>query len=338
MNYEWREAVIAGLTRNPLIKITAVGQGIPRQVRDDKDRHPVRDASLGRLFHVLCLMSYLFLASCAIDNYEAPTGGLFGQIVDAETGEPVPQSVPSDWGLRLRFYEADRENALEQHFYAQEDGSFKNTHLFNGPIRLVLEQRNFFPIDTIDLLIEGQTKRDIAVIPYACIRVENLQLTRIDFTISRNKNRSYNRHRLTHCHLLWHVSPHIDIQPVNHLGKISVELSDEAEALNRLHTMAPDLFGDAGRKALRENAAIIQGNGNLIYVRLCVVTEDENENEFYANYSPVFLVEITDSLYSIVEAPNLIGEAHNPIREAPNSIGKIHNSIIQCNLHFIIPK
>jgi hypothetical protein len=45
MNYELCKValppVIAGLTRNPLIKRTAAEQGIPRQARDDKKRKNV---------------------------------------------------------------------------------------------------------------------------------------------------------------------------------------------------------------------------------------------------------------------------------------------------------
>jgi hypothetical protein len=241
------------------------------------------------------LIAAVFTA-CEIDNYEAPNGGLYGQIIDSETGGPVPQPAPSDWGLRLRFYETDRDNAVEQHFYAQTDGSFKNSRLFNGAIRLVLEQRNFFPVDTLNLNIQGQTKKDIEVAPYARIRIENLkqteELVTVDFTLSRSKNRSYVRHRITQYCLLWHVSPAIDNQAVNFSGRVSTGISDESGALNRLQSIALDLSTGANQKLLKEKANIIQGNGNVIYIRLCVVTEDEGEEAFYTNYSAVYPVVI----------------------------------------------
>jgi hypothetical protein len=249
-------------------------------------------------------MRFWFVASvftaCEIDNYEAPNGGLYGQIIDAETGEPVPQPTPSDGGLRLRFYEADRNNAIEQHFYAQTDGSYKNTHLFNGPIRLVLEQRNFFPIDTLELNIQGQTKRDIEVIPYARIRMENLQSTgdRITagFTLSRNSHRSYDRHRITQCRMFWHASPYIDHQAVNFSGQTAVDV-DEPDALHQLHSIVLDFSADANRNALREKANIIRGNGNVIYIRLCVITKEEDEEAFYVNYSAVYPINIQTNNY-----------------------------------------
>jgi hypothetical protein len=243
----------------------------------------------------ICLIAAVFTA-CEIDNYEAPNGGLYGQIIDAETGEPVPQPAPSDWGLRLRFYEVGKENAIEQHFYAQMDGSYKNSRLFNGPVRLVLEQRNFFPIDTLELNIQGQTKKDIEVVPYARIRLENLRLDGdhiiADFRLLRNKNRSYERHTIMRCCMLWHASPYIDEQTLNFSGRISTGKPDETKALNQIHSIALDLSSDANRKLLKEKANIIQGNGNVIYIRLCVVTKNEDEEAFYTNYSSVYLIKI----------------------------------------------
>ncbi|MDR2058434.1 MAG: DUF3823 domain-containing protein [Dysgonamonadaceae bacterium] len=247
------------------------------------------------VYSFTCLLVYLFTA-CEIDNYEPPTGGLYGQIVDAETGDPVPQPLPSEGGLRLRFYEADRENAIEQHFYAQADGSYKNTHLFNGPVRLVLEQRNFFPIDTVELNIQGQTKKDIEVIPYARIKVKSLQadgnLITAGFTIERSKNRSYERLHLSQYLLLWHASPYIDRQTVNFSGQISTGFPDEPDALNRLHDVALDLSDDTNRKLLKEKANIISGNGNIIYIRLCLITYDESSDAIYANYSSTYPIKI----------------------------------------------
>ncbi|MDR2086876.1 MAG: DUF3823 domain-containing protein [Dysgonamonadaceae bacterium] len=248
------------------------------------------------------LWSVAFLVSCEIDNYDAPNGGLFGRILDEETGETVQQAVPSDLGLRLRFYETGKENSMEQHFYVRQDGSFENSRIFNGPIRIVLEQRNFFPIDTLDVLIQGQTRQDIPVIPYTRIHLERLEgeeKIKIHFSISRSERQTYEKHKITQYRLLWNVSPYLDSQKENYCGRIEYSLtgvSDE-QVLDTHYSVELDLSTAANRELLKSRAHLIKGNGHLIYLRLCVsTTSEETDNGNYINYSEVFPVQISPNL------------------------------------------
>jgi hypothetical protein len=265
------------------------------------------------------LAAAIFMA-CEIDNYDPPEGGLYGRIVDRETGEAVPQPAPSDLGLRLRFYETGKENSMEQHFYSQIDGSYKNTRLFNGPIRLVLEQTNFFPLDTLELVIQGQTEKNIEVIPYIRIEMEKIRLSdpetdnnaetpasvTVEFTLSRDKKQLYERCKIAQYHLLWHASPYIDNQTVNYTGKISefvLERPDET-LLNDRHSMSLNLADETNRELLEKVARMVKGNGNQIYIRLCVITLEADDhassvftsNCLYANYSQVYPVKIPVNL------------------------------------------
>jgi hypothetical protein len=250
-----------------------------------------------QLLSVLCLFAWC--TACEIDNYDAPNGGLYGRILDAETGETVPQAVPSDLGLRLRFYETGKENSMEQHFYARQDGSFENARLFNGPIRLVLEQRNFFPIDTLDLFIKGQTQQDIPVIPYARIQVENVEgneRIKIQFSFSRSEKQSYEKHKITQCVLLWNASPHIDNQKENYTGRISQTLAGvpDEQILGTQYSVELDLSTPANRALLKSKAHLIRGNGYLIYLRLAVITTESGGtvNDNYTNYSEIYPVQM----------------------------------------------
>ncbi|GHT72793.1 hypothetical protein AGMMS50262_02620 [Bacteroidia bacterium] len=233
-------------------------------------------------------INILLFVSCEIDNYDAPDGGLYGQILDIETGEAVPQPVPSDFGLRLRFYEAGRDNSLEQHFYAQTDGSFRNSRIFNGPVRLVVEQRNFFPVDTLLVQIQGQTKRNILVLPYARVSIDhasvNQQLITVRFSINRSEQVATGNYEIVQCNLLWNVSPYIDNQTANYAGFYSLLLSANNQEL--------DLSTADNQAQLRRLANVIQGNDNRIYLRICVITEDKTDSALYYNYSEIVPVQL----------------------------------------------
>ncbi|HEY0740225.1 MAG TPA: DUF3823 domain-containing protein [Chryseosolibacter sp.] len=83
------------------------------------------------------LASALFVStSCSLfelDNYEAPAETLRGEVVDAETGEPVLTDQGSE-GIRVRLTEVSwGENVTPNpDFYAMPDGTFQNTKLFRG--------------------------------------------------------------------------------------------------------------------------------------------------------------------------------------------------------------
>lgn len=83
------------------------------------------------------LVSALFLSSsCSLfelDNYEAPSETLRGEVVDAETGEPVLTDQGSE-GIRVRLTEVSwGENVTPNpDFYCMPDGTFQNTKIFKG--------------------------------------------------------------------------------------------------------------------------------------------------------------------------------------------------------------
>jgi hypothetical protein len=139
-------------------------------------------------------------------------------------------------------------------------------------------------------------KKDIEVVPYARIKIENLQhagnLIVVDFSLSRSKNQSYERHRIIQCCLLWNASPYIDNQTVNFSGRIVTEITDETEALSQIQSITLDLSDEANQKLLKEKANIIHGNENVIYIRLCVATQADDDNAVYTNYSSVYPVKI----------------------------------------------
>lgn len=84
----------------------------------------------------IVLSTLLFFTSCnlfEIDNYDEPAETIQGEVVDAETGEPVLTDQGSE-GIRVRLLELSwGENVTPNpDFYCMPDGTFRNTKIFKG--------------------------------------------------------------------------------------------------------------------------------------------------------------------------------------------------------------
>jgi hypothetical protein len=101
------------------------------------------------------ISSYIFLivllpfSSCSLfelDNYEPPAEALQGEVVDAETGEPVLTDQGSE-GIRVRLIEESwGENVTPNpDIYCMPDGTFQHTKLFKGTYNIRVDGP-FIPI------------------------------------------------------------------------------------------------------------------------------------------------------------------------------------------------
>ena len=130
---------------------------------------------------VFLLVSLLLLGSCSmfeLDNYEAPSETLEGEVVDAATGEPVLTDQGSE-GIRVRLTELSwGDNATHNpDFFCMPDGTFRNTKLFKGEynvridgpfIPLLREDDRGVPIadETQNMQIKGVTQVRFEVQPF----------------------------------------------------------------------------------------------------------------------------------------------------------------------------
>lgn len=130
---------------------------------------------------IILLQFLLFLASCSmfeLDNYDAPSETLQGEVVDVATGEPVLTDQGSE-GIRVRLTELSWGDNVTHNpdFYCMSDGTFQNTKLFKGHynvridgpfIPLVREDDRGVPIadETLDIDIKGVTKIKFEVQPF----------------------------------------------------------------------------------------------------------------------------------------------------------------------------
>ncbi|MEI6945697.1 DUF3823 domain-containing protein [Paraflavisolibacter sp. H34] len=119
--------------------------------------------------------------SCTkIDNYEAPTETLRGNIIDAGTGKPVQSEVSGDngAGTRIKLLELSwSETPTPLYLACKQDGTYNNTKVFAGKYKVSAEGA-FVPLvqgTTVDgsktLEIRGGTTTlDFSVEPF--LRVE----------------------------------------------------------------------------------------------------------------------------------------------------------------------
>lgn len=131
-------------------------------------------------FYILGLTLFSF-TSCSLfelDNYEAPSETLQGEVVDVETGAPVLTDQGSE-GIRVRLTELSwGENVTPNpDFFCMADGKFKNTKLFKGNyniridgpfIPLLREDDRGVPLadETQTMNIKGTTKVKFEVQPF----------------------------------------------------------------------------------------------------------------------------------------------------------------------------
>lgn len=134
-----------------------------------------------RIAFYIILSGLVALNSCSLfelDNYDAPSSTLKGEVVDEATGEPVLTDQGSE-GIRVRLTEENwGDNVVHNpDFYCMPDGTFKNTKLFEGTyniridgpfIPLLREDERGVPIadETKTMKIEGVTDVLFEVQPF----------------------------------------------------------------------------------------------------------------------------------------------------------------------------
>ena len=204
----------------------------------------------------------LCFTSCLsdLDNYESPNGGIKGQILDAETNEPIPLPVQGSTGVIINMFEQNTDATQSVDFYAKTDGSYENTKLFNCDYKIVVNGPFVSPCEEF-VTVKGQTTLNLKATPYARInasaRVEGKTITITYKVTPTNSN-----FKVSEVYGYWNFAPGVDNGNANQAGKQTVK---EQEG-----TIVFDLEND---KNYQDNLYKIKGNGNKIYVRVGAKTE-----------------------------------------------------------------
>lgn len=125
------------------------------------------------IYSILSLFAAFGFTSCMeVDNFDGPEAYYTGKIIDRTTGQPV---LASQGECKVRLWEMSYStNPSPQDIPVKQDGTFKNTKLFNGTYDV--EPRGaWWPVEKHRVPIGRHTEEDIIeVTPYLHI---------IDFTM-----------------------------------------------------------------------------------------------------------------------------------------------------------
>ena len=211
----------------------------------------------------------LCFTSCLsdLDNYESPNGGIKGQILDAETNEPIPLPVQGSTGVIINMFEQNTDATQSVDFYAKMDGSYENAKLFNCDYKIVVNGPFVSPCEEF-VTVKGQTTLDLKATPYARINA-SAQVTGKKITITYKVNPTNSNFKVFASIVKnggtvrgINVKGGVDNGNANQAGKQTVK---EQEG-----TIVFDLEND---KTYQDNLYKIQANGNKIYVRVGAKTE-----------------------------------------------------------------
>lgn len=222
-------------------------------------------------------ISVLLMAACSflltgclndLDNYDAPNGGIKGQILDAETNAPIPLPVQGSTGVIINMFEQNTGATKSVDFYAKYDGSYENAQMFNCDYRIVVNGPFVSPCEEI-VTVKGMTTVDLKAIPYARIDA-TASVSGKTVTIAYKVVPTNSSYTVAEVYGYWNFAPGVDNGGANQAGKVTVK---EAEG-----TITFDLANNATYKS---NLNKIQANGNKIYLRIGAKTENA------INYSTV---------------------------------------------------
>lgn len=118
----------------------------------------------------------LMINACKKDNYKSPDAGIYGNIIDAETGKVVPQQTNINGGYMEVFQTDYSLTPTANRTALRVDGSFTRDFIFNGQYKVVLTGP-FLYKDTLNVKVSGKTKLDVKVIPYLTVSCELLSKT-----------------------------------------------------------------------------------------------------------------------------------------------------------------
>lgn len=117
-----------------------------------------------------------FFQGCEIDDMPGPDAQMYGEILDAATGEAVGQDIYN--GSMIRYTELGFENPEVQSAYFKTDGTFRDNLMFSGEYDFFLNQGNFVP-DTLRgvKLEKGENHLTFNVTPYLSLRDVTIEQT-----------------------------------------------------------------------------------------------------------------------------------------------------------------
>ena len=117
-----------------------------------------------KIIYSLLIGASVMCSSCMkVDNFDAPSAHLTGNIIDSTTGKNI---LASQGECRIRLYEMSySSNPKPQDIPLKQDGSYNNTKLFDGDYDIVPEGA-WWPIERKRVVLDGKLTQNFEVTPY----------------------------------------------------------------------------------------------------------------------------------------------------------------------------
>lgn len=227
-----------------------------------------------KLWTIACV-TLLMGNSCVneLDNYDAPSGGVYGTFVDTETNQPVPLPVQGATGVIIKLMEENTGATQSVDFYAKHDGTFENSKVFNGSYTITASGA-FTNTAEVRTTIKGQTEVNIPVTPFSRIDA-SASVSGKTVSVQYKATPSNSSYTISEVYGYWNFAPGVDDGGANQAGKVvmtdtegsfTFDLNNDANYLNNVHK--------------------IQSNGNKVYLRVGAKTNSA------INYSQVITVSL----------------------------------------------
>ena len=130
-----------------------------------------------KIFHILFLVQLaVLLTGCLGDNYEQPNAAVYGSVIDAETGELIPQDVGGE-GSQIEIVDIAYDKPDTRRLNFKTDGTYRDNNFFKGQYVVQFNLTNFVPAsvkltsskgevesfgeNAYALSLKGETKLDI---------------------------------------------------------------------------------------------------------------------------------------------------------------------------------
>ncbi|MEL7588839.1 MAG: DUF3823 domain-containing protein [Prolixibacteraceae bacterium] len=198
----------------------------------------------------------LTLAGCnELDNYDAPSGGIHGSILDAATNEQVPLPVQGSSGVIINMFEQSSSATKSIDFYAKENGTYENSQVFNGDYKVVVNGP-FVQVAENTVTIKGRTELNFTVVPYSRIKA-TASASGKSITITYNVTATSPDFTISEVYGYWNFAPGIDNSGNNYAEKVTSKF-----------TSGTWVFDLENSSVFKSNLYKIAGNGNKVYFRI----------------------------------------------------------------------
>lgn len=214
-------------------------------------------------------------SACSKDNYQVPNASLYGEIIDEQTKELVPQQTIN--GGQLQLFQTDiSDKATSINSVLQSNGDYRNDMLFDGNYKIVLNGP-FFYDDTLSVKINGETKQDILVRAYLHVKSDVVEVTANSAKVKVHVlNGLNNDQKIARIAAVMGTTNSLDINFFSLRELTDTESIDNEQLLNAEHTYE---FKD-----LKPNTTY--------YVRAAARTINTGN---YYNYSPMIEIKTLDN-------------------------------------------